>query len=166
MSRPWSVVMWTKSALSSLRPCGTNTTSEKSVLPAESAANTRSPILIQDMGVAPTDSTVTVSDPAKQPFLSVDESGVLSCFTGSALMLGAGVVDASLGFDDEVVCVEGVTTGFGDGVVCVEGSTTGFGDGVVCVEGATTGFGDGVVSVEGSTTGFDDRVVCVEGATL
>jgi hypothetical protein len=79
-----------------------------------------------DIGIAPTDSTVRVSDPAKQPFVSLGVSGVACFFTEeSPLMLGAGVVSAS---------VEGVSIGFGDGVVCVEGAT--LDSGGVAVEGA------------------------------
>jgi hypothetical protein len=37
-----------------------------------SAAKTRSPVLMSEMDVAPTDFTLTVSDPAKQDFESLD----------------------------------------------------------------------------------------------
>ena len=45
---------------------GTNTTSEKEVLPAASAACTRSPALIREICRSSPDSSLTVSDPAKQ----------------------------------------------------------------------------------------------------
>ena len=64
---------------------------------------------MRDIGVAPTDSTVTVSDPAKQSFLSVDDSGVVCCFMESGLMLGPGVDGPTLDMDDGAVCIEGPT---------------------------------------------------------
>ena len=65
MSRPLAVVMWVKSASSLLALWGTNTTSEKEVRPPASAASTRSPTLMSEIGLTSPDSRCTVSDPAK-----------------------------------------------------------------------------------------------------
>ena len=68
MSRPLAVVMWVKSASSLLALWGTNTTSEKEVRPAASAASTRSPTLMSEIGLTSPDSMYKVSDPAKHAF--------------------------------------------------------------------------------------------------
>ena len=58
--------MWTNMADSSLDLWGTNTTSEKNFSPAVLAANTRSPTDTSEINFDRPDSTITVSDPAKQ----------------------------------------------------------------------------------------------------
>ena len=72
MSLPCVVVMCVKTVLSAFDPCGTNTTSENSVRREASAASTLSPALTSEMGFVSPDSSVTVSEPAKQDFV-VDE---------------------------------------------------------------------------------------------
>ena len=76
MSRPLAVVMWVKSASSLLALWGTNTTSEKEVRPPASAASTRSPTLMSEIGLTSPDSRCTVSDPAKHAFDS-EEAEIL-----------------------------------------------------------------------------------------
>ena len=121
------------------------------MFPAASAANTRSPILIEDMGVAPTDSTLTVSDPAKQPFVSLDVSGVANFFTESAL--GAGVVGASRDACDGAVGVKGAALDVCDGAVGVKGAALDACDGAVGVKGAALDVCDGAVGVKGAALG-------------
>ena len=65
--------MCVKTVLSAFAPCGTNTTSENSVRREASAASTLSPALTSEMGFTPPDSSVTVSEPAKQDFREEEE---------------------------------------------------------------------------------------------
>jgi hypothetical protein len=73
-------------------------------------------------------------------------------------MLGAGVVSASLGLGDGVVCVDGAILWFAGSVV--NGATLGIGDGGAV--GATLGIGDG--GAVGVTLGIGDGGAV--GATL
>ena len=68
MSLPCVVVMCVKTVLSAFDACGTYTTSENMVRREASAASTLSPALTSEMGFTPPDSSVTVSEPAKQDF--------------------------------------------------------------------------------------------------
>ena len=67
-SRPFSVMAYMKVASSLLAPWGMKTTSEKRASPFALAANTRSPTRTEDIALKPPDSSVKVSDPAKQSF--------------------------------------------------------------------------------------------------
>ena len=86
MSRPLAVVMWTKSAVSLLALWGIYTTSEKEILPAASAASTLSPTMIWEICRSSPDSSLTVSDPAKQSLTLSEIDGDAAAFLFAAII--------------------------------------------------------------------------------
>ena len=90
MSRPLVVVIWMNAAVTLLGLWGTKTTSEKDVLPAASADSTLSPAMIWEICRSSPDSSLTVSDPAKQSAIEV--------LFGDDDTLGSGVPEISWTF--------------------------------------------------------------------
>ena len=83
-SRPLAVVMCTNSAVSLFALWGRNTTSEKEILPAASAASTRSPTTSSEICRSSPDSSLTVSDPAKQSLALLSTDGAAAAGLAAA----------------------------------------------------------------------------------
>ena len=71
--------------VSLLALCGTNTTSEKDILPAALAACTRSPAVMREICRSTPLSSRTVSVPAKQSLAELDEPEVTDAVAGAEL---------------------------------------------------------------------------------
>jgi hypothetical protein len=72
----------------------------------------------------------------------------------------------SLGTDDGMVLMEGVSLDTYVGLVLKEGVSLGTDDGLVLKEGAPLGFFDGLLLKEGVSLGTDDGIVLKEGVSL